>query len=143
MYVVIYTTCSYITACTMSTALSFEIRIYIILLSGDQHNLSKKTFELLFCRIILNTDGTRAGCAVVCEAQLVPVSSQLTETVEFNVYILCQFMCGIYLIPNIFNYWVSLNISCLRTQTIGFSCRTCKRIGKKSLTLPLKAKLHV
>ena len=39
--------------------------------------------------MILNTDGTRAGCAVVCEAQLVPVSPQLTETVVFNVYILC------------------------------------------------------
>jgi len=39
--------------------------------------------------IILNTDGTRAGCAVVCEAQFVYVPSQLTETVRFNVYILC------------------------------------------------------
>ena len=32
--------------------------------------------------IILNTDGTRAGCAVICEAQLVPVSSQVTEALS-------------------------------------------------------------
>jgi len=45
-------------------------------------NMVTLTMMLKLFRLLYGT-----GCAVVCEAQLVPVSSQLTETVGFNVNI--------------------------------------------------------